>query len=201
MKTAFLLALCAVLCGCGTLDVRPSASFRYSGEALRLGVPPLKQESPSLCGLAALQMLTRYYGTPLSPGARDALASTAALSGGSSGALLKSTLEAHGYFASVFPGGLDDGATGVYGHLRAGRPLIVMLSIGEYRHYVVVVGFDPARDVLIVEDPASGQLAMRTRQFRAMWEPSNRFTLLAVPRGAAAGPTSGLRISQPRRAS
>jgi ABC-type bacteriocin/lantibiotic exporter with double-glycine peptidase domain len=181
------LLLGAALPGCAALEVRSPASFAYSGEAARLDVPLVSQESPNLCGLAALAMLTRYHRAFLSEANRESIAAAATRDQGTSGALLKSVLESEGYFVSVFQGSLDDEATGLYRHLRAGRPLIAMLSMGEYRHYVVVAGFDPVRDVLVVLDPVAGELAMRTRRFLAMWEKANRFTLLAVPRGRAAG--------------
>jgi predicted double-glycine peptidase len=186
-RLCVVLSLGAMLAGCGTLDVRSSASFPYAGAAVRLDVPFVKQEAPSLCGAAALAMLTRYHGALLPREKQLALAASASLDKGSSGALLKSVLESEGYFVGVFAGAMDDGATGLYRHLRQGRPLIAMLSMGDYRHYVVVAGFDPVRDVLVVLDPVSGELAMRTRRFISMWEKANRFTLLAVPRGAAAG--------------
>jgi len=180
------LLLGAALPGCAA-DERSSASFAYSSEAVRLDVPLVRQESPNLCGLAALAMLTRYHRTLLSGRNRESVAAAASRDRGTSGALLKSVLESERYFVSVFAGSLDDAATGLYRHLRAGRPLIAMLSMGDYRHYVVVAGFDPARDVLVVLDPVAGALAMRTQRFVSMWEKANRFTLLAVPRGRAAG--------------
>lgn len=181
------LVLGAALPGCAAPDVRSSASFAYSSEAVRLDVPLVSQESPNLCGLAVLAMLTRYHRTLLSEGNREAIAAAASRDRGTSGSLLKSVLESERYFVSVFAGSLDDEATGLYRHLRAGRPLLAMISMGEYRHYVVLAGFDPARDVLVVLDPVAGELAMRTQRFVSMWEKANRFTLLAVPRGRAAG--------------
>jgi len=184
--------LCAMLCaaavaGCAALDLRPGAPSSDATEAVRLEVPFVKQALPSLCGVAALTMLTRYHGRLLSREKHDAVAASASLEKGASGAVLKSALESEGYLVGVFAGTADDGPAGLYRHLRRGRPLIAMLSMGEYRHYVVVVGFDSARDALVVLDPVSGTRSMRTRRFVAMWEKANRFTLLAVPRGPAAG--------------
>lgn len=70
-------------------------------------------------------------------------------------------------------------------HLAKGRPLIVCLRQGgldRSRHYVVVVGLDPARGLVLVNDPARRKLAMVARAtFSRQWSAAQNWTLLAVP--------------------
>lgn len=70
-------------------------------------------------------------------------------------------------------------------HLSKGRPLIVCLrqpGLRKALHYVVVVGFDPARRIVVVNDPAERKLAMVGQaSFDRRWAAVHHWTLLAVP--------------------
>lgn len=68
-------------------------------------------------------------------------------------------------------------------HLLKGRPLIAALkpSSGPL-HYVVVVGVDPERDLLLLNDPAQRKLLKQDRSdFEKQWSANGNWTLLAVP--------------------
>ncbi|MGH9325645.1 MAG: C39 family peptidase [Terriglobia bacterium] len=72
-------------------------------------------------------------------------------------------------------------------NLTKGRPLIVCLreggSLAKTLHYVIVVGVDPARNLILVNDPAGKKLEMMHRaSFEKKWRGENYWTLLAVPR-------------------
>lgn len=72
-------------------------------------------------------------------------------------------------------------------HIAKGRPLIVCLREGRgldrTLHYMVVVGFDTARNLVLVNDPAGKKLALLHRaKFEEGWRGENYWTLLALPR-------------------
>jgi hypothetical protein len=128
-------------------------------------------------------MITRYYGIPMSTKQHQKLVREAMEVGGVYGKTLKSAFEESGYFTVVLQGSLDHGDTGLYRHLSRGRPVVVMFkrSKDAIGHYVVVTGYDPAQDVLVIADPIRGRRIESHRNFLSKWELSERFTLLAVP--------------------
>jgi ABC-type bacteriocin/lantibiotic exporter with double-glycine peptidase domain len=69
-------------------------------------------------------------------------------------------------------------------HVARGRPMIVAWKMGRDRyHDVVVVGFDDARDRVIVHDPARGAArAIGLDTFRRRWEGAGYWTLLIAPK-------------------
>ena len=92
-------------------------------------------------------------------------------------------LRQHGLRVFVFRG--DSSA--LEEHLARGRPLIVCLREGwgldRTLHYVVVAGLDPARDLVLVNDPERGKLAaFHGAHFEKQWRGENCWTLLALPR-------------------
>ncbi|MGH9435146.1 MAG: cysteine peptidase family C39 domain-containing protein, partial [Terriglobia bacterium] len=103
--------------------------------------------------------------------------------------------KAHGIFARDMEGYLHRKGLRVYtfrgswsvlrDQLSKGRPLIVCLREGHWLHYVVVVGLDPARNVVLVNDPAGKKLeALRRPRFEKKWSVEDRWTLLALPGSA-----------------
>ncbi len=169
-----------------------------SSAAVRLDVPYVPQSDPDSCAVACLDMLTRTYRLPLSPGVRSALAAEARSEKGLSGAELKAALEASGYFVAVFPGTLGMGAASIPAQLGQGHPILVMLG-KRPRHDCVVAGYDPVRGLVEVLDPDPARRVEwdSTDAFEARWKASHCFSLLAVPAtlldpayrlGSAAGP-------------
>jgi ABC-type bacteriocin/lantibiotic exporter with double-glycine peptidase domain len=65
-----------------------------------------------------------------------------------------------------------------------GRPLIVALRVGrDQYHDVVVVGFDEAKDAVLVNDPALGAARPIGREdFEKRWGSAGHWTLLVLPR-------------------
>ena len=127
---------------------------------------------------SVIEMVTRYYGKRLTDEQSAFLRKDAKENGGVSGASLKKTLEEAGYFVAVFPGTLDHSVAGLYSHLDLKRPLIVMFGAGP-RHYAVVTGYDVESGMLVVLDPARGQVAVPMKNFVKGWQEANYFTLLA----------------------
>jgi ABC-type bacteriocin/lantibiotic exporter with double-glycine peptidase domain len=71
-------------------------------------------------------------------------------------------------------------------HLEKGRPLIAALKPSALEtsfHYVVVVGVDPAQDVVYVNDAAQRKLLKQDRaSFEKQWSAVGYWTLLALPK-------------------
>lgn len=71
-------------------------------------------------------------------------------------------------------------------HIAKGRPLIVCLREGHgldrTLHYVVVVGFNRAENLVLLNDPAGKKLAVvRLTDFEKSWRGEHYWTLLALP--------------------
>jgi ABC-type bacteriocin/lantibiotic exporter with double-glycine peptidase domain len=89
-------------------------------------------------------------------------------------------LEQNGYRVFAFSGDWAD----LTRHLSTGRPLIAAMKPGAGLplHYVVVAGVDPARKVVLVNDPAQRKLlTLDEVRFEQGWKAANHWTLLAVP--------------------
>lgn len=180
LQQALLIFTLLFVSGCSSLNVLPAGMAKLGGHPQLIPVPLVHQTAQNLCGLAAVDMLTAYYGRPLPAPARAALLAQASTRG-IRAADLKQALESAGYFVSVFHGDLGDGYTGLRHHIDAGRPLIAMLPMTDGSHYVVVAGYDDKNRRLYLNDPEGGQFAMRYALFQKLWDERQDFSLLAIP--------------------
>lgn len=150
----------------------------------RLEIPWIKQESPNLCGLANLEMISKFYGQPLNDTQKEWLRTNAQSGVGLKGSDLVTALRAADYEAAVFPGTLSaDENTGLYYHLNKGRPLILMITSkdGRNSHYDIVTGYDLNQGQLFIIDPAVGPLTVSLKDFTTAWDRAHNFALLAMP--------------------
>jgi ABC-type bacteriocin/lantibiotic exporter with double-glycine peptidase domain len=173
------LALVSALAACRTTRVEPL----LSDSAVMLDLPLVRQDELYDCGLVAMSALCQYWNVPIPPEQRADLAKRAADEKGLSGGELRQALESDGMEVFLFHGTLDRGDTGLYGHLDAGRPLLVMVSPGgDMHHYCLVLGYDEPKKNVVLLDPARGQVIRPIAAFERGWESCQRFTLLATPR-------------------
>ena len=148
-----------------------------SSAAPLLDVPFVPQVKDT-CAAAALAMVLGYWGTRISQDEIAAVLLQKELHG-IPGSRLAQFARERGFTAFAYAGDL--------GHLRQyvgrGRPLIVALTAGRGRfHNVVVVGFDPLRDALLVNDPALGAARpLPVHEFEARWAGADHWTLLVLP--------------------
>lgn len=171
--------------GCSILkNSKPSLSDLLSSRAVRIEMPLIYQEDEKSCGVAVIDMLTRYYGVLLSDSLRKRVQNEVKSHQSVSGQTLKEVLEETGYRVAVFPGTLDYEPTGLYRHLEAERPLIVLFGLEESQigHYSLVSGFDPVQGWIVITDSKKGEFATSTEDFLRYWERGERFTLLAEPK-------------------
>lgn len=177
------------LSACASLDgSHERAAQVLASDAKILDVPFEPQQSPDLCGLVVVDMLTLYYQKELSATARDQLKNAALTEHGVSGDELLVSLREAGYQAVVYSANLDHEATGIYSEIDQGRPVIVMLENrrDNRRHFTIVAGYEPLEDYVVLMDPIFGRGIMRGKDFKERWLRTGRFTLLAVPFGRVA---------------
>jgi ABC-type bacteriocin/lantibiotic exporter with double-glycine peptidase domain len=97
---------------------------------------------------------------------------------------MRKYLRQSGYQAFTFRGQWSD-----FEHeLALGRPMIVGIQASGPRgplHYVVIVGIDPGRNYLLMNDPAQQKMLRISREgFESEWRATGNWTLLAVPQPA-----------------
>lgn len=179
-KRALLLALLLLgMVGCRAQSLRP---VQLSESAVLIDMPLVLQDDLYGCGLASVATLCQYWGVEIPDLDRATLAETANRSEGLSGGELLEVLRRLGLEVYLFQGARDRSLTGLYGHVDAGRPLLVMLSPdGEDRHYCLVLGYDEPRGNIILLDPLQGQVLTPVVAFDRNWGRCQRFTLLACP--------------------
>lgn len=181
MKLRTVLGLLAVSTVCA------ACSFAAQTAAIWIDVPFVAQSREG-CGSASISMVMRYWakkkGQPSPPSADAQKIQTALFSphsGGISASSMQRYFRESGYSAFAFQAQWSD----LVHHLELGRPLIVGLGasgpLGPL-HYAVVVGVDPARGLLFINDPAQSKMLRISRQgFQSEWSHTGNWALLAVP--------------------
>lgn len=155
-------------------------------KAVWIDVPFVHQPREG-CGAASLAMVMQYWAAQqkLAPGpASDVGAIQHDLYSPSKHGILASSmtayLRAHGFEVFALSGRWSDLQT----QLSKGRPLIVALRPqGQTElHYVVVDGIDPARGLVMMNDPEERKLLSQERApFEKDWSATQDWMLLAVP--------------------
>ncbi|MFZ1942143.1 MAG: C39 family peptidase [Acidobacteriaceae bacterium] len=171
----------------------PSASAR----AIWIDVPFVQQTTDG-CGSASLSMVMRYWdrkeGRAIAADAEATHIQAELFSKSAKGiyaSSMRDYLERSGYQAFAFHGQWSD-----FDHqLSMGRPLIVGLQASGAHgplHYVVVVGIDPARNFLFMNDPAQQKMLRISREgFEQEWRATGNWTLLAVPKSSQSPAQAG----------
>ena len=150
---------------------------------------PFVQQTTDGCGSASLSMVMRYWdgkeGRAVAADAEATHIQATLFSSAAKGIFassMRNYLARSGYQAFAFQGQWSD-----FEHqLALGRPLIVGLqasgALGPL-HYVVVVGIDPARNFLFMNDPAQQKMLRISREgFEQEWRATGNWTLLAIPK-------------------
>lgn len=179
-KACALGFLLLVGAGCQTT---PLLATPMSESAVRLDLPLVRQDALYDCGLASISALCQYWRVEIPDEERGLLARTAEERAGLSGSEVGDALERLGLEVYLFKGSLDRTPIGLYGHVDAGRPPLVMVSNnGSDHHYELVLGYDESRSNLILLDPMKGEILVPVTVFDRNWARCQRFTLLACPR-------------------
>lgn len=143
-----------------------------------IDVPFIKQEK-NLCGAASLAMVLRYWGENISQYFIADRIYDKSKKGIESEAL-RSFAEEKGFLAFIYQGEIEN----IKESIKKGRPLIVAVSADALSgfHYLVIVGFDEDRSLIVANDPYSEKLKeMESEEFIKRWKESNSWTLLVLP--------------------
>jgi tetratricopeptide (TPR) repeat protein len=153
----------------------PSAVAR---QATIARVPFVPQEDYQ-CGPAALAMVLGADGVAV---AAEALVAQVYLParGGSLQVEMLAAARRHGRLAVVLPGRLD----AVLAEVAAGRPVIVLqnlsLPVLPRWHYAVVIGYDLARQEILLHSGTTARLALPMSVFERTWARSGYWAMVAT---------------------
>ncbi len=161
-------------------------AFAAEASEIWLDVPFVKQETDG-CGAASIAMVMQYWqrqlGRPENSKSESASILHALYSKPAHGIRASDMVryfQQNGYRAFEYTGDWADLAQ----QLGKGRPLIAALKAGPggSLHYLVVVGVDTDRRLVLVNDPAQRKLLKEERsRFEREWKGAGNWTLLAVP--------------------
>jgi ABC-type bacteriocin/lantibiotic exporter with double-glycine peptidase domain len=190
MRGFFLAGLVVLLGGPWIAAETAPMPRRAINSAVWIDVPFVAQTTDG-CGSASIAMVMQYWdrkrqralAADAEPEHIQAALFSRAADGIYASAMRKYFLRS-GYRAFAFQGRWSD-----FEHqLALGRPLIVGIGasgpLGPL-HYVVIVGIDPERNYLFMNDPAQQKMLRISRQgFEQEWRATHNWTLLAVPETA-----------------
>jgi uncharacterized protein YvpB len=167
-----------------------ATAFAAGSASLWLDVPFVPQPKNG-CGAASIAMVMQYWEQHRGQAPRpDADPSQilrhlySAPAHGIYASAMARYFQQNGYRAFAFAGRLAD----LERQLAKGRPLIAALKpdSGSSLHYVVVVGLDEPRQLVLVNDPAQRKLLQENQsQFEREWNAAGYWLLLAVPEADA----------------
>ncbi len=158
----------------------PLSTFGYpSTKGFYLEVPFVRQVD-NYCGPATLTMVFRYWDRSVD---QHELARQFQPfpKKGLSGAQLKELAVKYGFSAYSFFGHTKT----ILKHLRKGRPVIVAFrpsTLGNFNHFVVLAGWDDARQEWVVHDPNRGAYRrLSAKKLNTQRVPLQNWTLLILP--------------------
>ena len=171
-----------LLLGCADLPLKGKAEIpgaAYIGHVEHIVVPFFPDDTDQ-CGPATLASVMTYWGIPSSPQALREEIYLPRL-GGTLPIDLLLAAQAHGLRAEFYSGSLDN----MRAEVKAGYPLVAFLNLGytifPRGHYVVITGFDDARQGVYVHSGLGRDVFVPYAQFLRSWEKMGRWTLLVFP--------------------
>lgn len=177
-----LLALAFVLAGCATPQVAALRMVWPAGlpAAVELTDVPFHPQEDYQCGPAALASVLARAGVTVTP---DALISQVYLPA-RQGALqpeMLATTRRHGRLAYPVAPRLAE----VLREVAAGHPVLVLQNLAfnfaPRWHYAVVVGYDRARDVMLLRSGRTRRLEISFVAFENTWERGGHWAILVLP--------------------
>lgn len=176
LSTALLIAGCAAPQVAGLLAQRPTTL----PERTELTTVPFYPQELYQCGPAALSMVLGHAGVTAPP---EALVSQVYLPAraGSLQTEMLATARRHGFVAYRLEPRLRD----VLSEVAAGTPVVVLqnlsFSFAPLWHYAVVVGYDLAREDIILRSGTTSRLVVTLSNFEHTWARSGHWAMIALP--------------------
>lgn len=189
LRPAFLLALSVA--GCATPALHQIApEIVAQRPVLELEQTPFFPQEVHHCGPAALATVLRAGGVEATP---EALAQQVYIPGreGSLQAELVAAARAHGRMAVRLGPNLDD----LLAMLAEGRAVLLLQNLGLKSlprwHYAVLIGYDDARNELILRSGRERRQRLSPRRFLQTWELAGRWAVVIAepsqpPQGVSA---------------
>ena len=185
MFRIFRMALLGLgLTGCSLCHCRESPDLRLANEPhlddRQLLVVPFFPDKTDQCGPSVLASVLTFWGTSIDPPTLNKEIYLAHLKGSLSIDLLLAA-QNRGFKAYLYSGSIDD----IKSELRKGHPLIAFINRGfdffPIGHYVVISGYDEARQGLYVHSGLTKNRFIRLGSFLKDWNKTQRSTLLILP--------------------
>lgn len=167
------MAAALLLCSC--VRHQPLHSPLPDPRSARLEVPFFSDDTDQ-CGPSALAGVLGFWGAAVGPERLKASTYTPRLKGSLAVDLLLAA-RARGMRAEMFEGSLER----LKAELDAGRPAIAFINRGFRRypigHFLVVTGYDDARQILLVNSGRRRAQELAIRKFSRDWAKTGRWSL------------------------
>jgi len=141
---------------------------------------PFFPDHTDQCGPSAVASVLTFWGTPVTPSELKQEIYTTHLKGSLAVDLLLAA-EKHGYKAHLYRGSMED----VKSEIEKSHPLIAYLNRGydflPMGHYVVITGYDDARQGLIIHSGMKKNKFISYKRFSGFWDKAQHSTLLILP--------------------
>lgn len=174
-----LLALAVLLTGCASGLLLPPQSERLPERIELVDVPFYPQEDYQ-CGPAALATVLVHRGVTTSP---EALVPKVYLPERRGGLKLELVAAARQSGMLVYP--LQPSLDALLAQVAAGNPVLVMQNLGldwyPQWHFAVVVGYDRAKDELVLRSATTRRWVTDLRSFDRTWARAERWAVVTLP--------------------
>ena len=146
----------------------------------RLLPVPFFPDHADQCGPSVVASVLTFWGRPVTPAVLKNEIYTARLKGSLSIDLMLAA-QNHGFKAHLYSGSVED----LKSELDKGHPMIAFLNRGydflPVGHYVVINGYDQAREGLYIHSSMNKNKFITYKRFAGYWDKTQRSTLLILP--------------------
>jgi ABC-type bacteriocin/lantibiotic exporter with double-glycine peptidase domain len=141
---------------------------------------PFFPDHTDQCGPSVVASVLTFWGTPATPSELKREVYTSQLKGSLSIDLMLAA-QKRGFKAHLYSGSVED----LKSELGKGHPVIAFLNRGydflPVGHYVVINGFDDARQGLYIHSGTKKNKFITYKRFAGFWNKTQRSTLLILP--------------------
>ncbi len=141
---------------------------------------PFFPDHTDQCGPSVVASVLTFWGSAVTPSSLKQEIYTAHLKGSLSVDLLLAA-QSHGFKAHLYSGSVED----LKSELEKGHPVIAFLNRGydflPVGHYVVINGYDDARQGLVIHSGMKKNKFISYKRFAGYWDKTQHSTLLILP--------------------